>query len=69
MTCMDIGGRTPLHYAALEGDVDRVTRLLAEGLDPNASDAQGFVPLQFAAQEYHPEVVEILLRGGARVDA
>jgi ankyrin repeat protein len=66
---MDRAGRTPLQYAALEGNLNEVRRLLAEGCDVDAPDAQGFVPLHFAAQEFHPEVVRLLLEGGATVDA
>jgi len=66
---MDPAKRTPLHYAALDGDGQEVARLLAQGADPDAADVQGFVPLHFAAQEFHPEGVRLLLEGGATVDA
>ena len=65
---MDRAGRTPLHYAAVDGSLDEVSRLLAEGSDPDAADAQGFVALHFAAQQFQPEVVERLLAAGATVD-
>jgi ankyrin repeat protein len=43
--------------------------LLAVGLDPNVGDKNGFVPLHFAAQNWHPEVAGLLLAGGAEVNA
>jgi uncharacterized protein len=46
-----------------------VARLLAAGLDPNLGDKNGFVPLHFAAQNWHPDVAGLLLAGGAEVDA
>ena len=64
----DQGGRSELHYAALEGDIERVRQLLAEGSDPNEADLQGFAPLHFAAQSYKPRVVALLLESGAEVD-
>lgn len=43
-------GRTPLHYAALEGRLVDVERLLNAGADPSAQDDHGFAPLHFATQ-------------------
>lgn len=40
----DPEGRTPLHYAALDNDLPRVQRLLDEGADPDAADAQDSAP-------------------------
>ena len=31
---LDRAGRSPLHYAALEGDVDAADQLIAKGLEP-----------------------------------
>jgi ankyrin repeat protein len=64
----DQAGRGELHYAALEGDVERVRQLLGEGCDPNGADLQGFTPLHFAAQSYAPSAVALLLESGAEVD-
>jgi ankyrin repeat protein len=66
---MDRAGRTPLHYAALEGNIGEILRLLADDLDPNTPDSKGFVALHFAAQEYQVAAARALLQGGARVDA
>jgi hypothetical protein len=39
---VDRMGRTPLHYAALEGRLDEAKRLLAEGADASARDDNGW---------------------------
>jgi ankyrin repeat protein len=65
---MDRGGRTPLHYAALENDVRKVEALLVGGADPNSADIQGFTPLHFAAQQWSVEAARLLLDRGAAVD-
>jgi ankyrin repeat protein len=62
-------GRSPLHYAAANGDTEEVTRLLAVGADPTLADNVGFTPLHFAAQEQHPAVIGMLLDAGADVQA
>ena len=62
-------GRVALHYAALEGTVDEVRALLAEGADVAVTDQQGFTPLHFACQENRRDVVEVLLDGDAPIDS
>jgi ankyrin repeat protein len=57
-----------LHYAANDGDLQQVQRLLATE-DVNARDNEGWTPLHFAAQSGEPEVVALLLDAGAQVDA
>jgi ankyrin repeat protein len=64
----DRAGRTALHYAALENDVDQVEELLRSGNDPDVSDRQGFTPLHFAAQQGALEAARALLDAGATVD-
>jgi ankyrin repeat protein len=61
--------RTPLHYAAAEGDVDQVKDLLGAGSEVNVPDAQGWTPLHFAAQASSAAVAELLIQAGAEVDA
>eukprot|EP00755_Sulcionema_specki_P015001 Sspe_Gene.58211::Locus_31930_Transcript_3_4_Confidence_0.625_Length_397::g.58211::m.58211 len=43
-----VGGRTPLHTAAEEGDADCVERLLAAGADKRARDNGGATPMDLA---------------------
>lgn len=68
MTTDDFG-RSPLHYAALDGEVALVQTLLAAGSDINARDRDDMTALHFAAQDYRCEVVTILLAAGAAIDA
>ncbi len=58
-----------MHYAALDGDLSEVRRLLAAGADPGAADDTGWTPLHFAAQGQHATVAQALLVAGANVDA
>jgi ankyrin repeat protein len=62
-------GRTPLHYAALEGDGGRVRELLASGLVAEAPDDNGWTPLHFAAQSNAVDATAQLLKAGASVSA
>ncbi|CAB1328690.1 unnamed protein product, partial [Coregonus sp. 'balchen'] len=48
-------GETPLHLAAIKGDVETVKELLDQGADPNLKDKAGWTPLG---------VVEPLVRRG-----
>jgi uncharacterized protein len=57
-----------LHYAAAEGAAARVSELLLAGLDPGASDHEGWTPLHFAAQANSEAVTSLLLDAGAAVD-
>jgi ankyrin repeat protein len=43
--------------------------LLDRGAAPNATDAQQWTPLLFAARDHHVVLAELLLRRGASVDA
>lgn len=65
---MDPKGRTPLHYAALENQVDQVRQLLDEGIDPDAQDRDGFTALHLAAQQHSVAAGQALLTAGATVD-
>ena len=65
---VDEYGRTPLHYAASDGKVEEVIRLLAAGANPNAQDDNGWSPLHFAAQAVSPGATEALLAAGAQTE-
>jgi ankyrin repeat protein len=67
-TVVDRAGRSPLHYAALDNDVELARSALADGVDPNGADRDGFRPLHFAAQQGAAEVARLLLDAGADVD-
>ncbi len=54
----------PIHEAAMEGDVERVSQLLKGGADVNASDDTG-TPLHWALFSNQPEIVRLLLEQGA----
>src|SRR5438045_491336 len=61
--------RSELHYAARDGDADKVRSALGKGADVNAADANGWTPLHFAAQAQSAQVVRLLLESGGDVHA
>ncbi len=56
---------TDLHFAAQNGNVAEVERLIAEGADPNAQDENGNTPLKYASAEPYPQVLLTLISLGA----
>jgi uncharacterized protein len=66
---LDEGGRSPLHYAALENDVATAKRELAAGSDPSLPDERGWTPLHAAASSHALDVAQLLLDHGADVHA
>jgi ankyrin repeat protein len=61
----DMGGRTPLYWAAAQNHLEAVKLLLRSGADVNAADAQGFTPLMGAANGGSVDIVRLLLDAGA----
>jgi ankyrin repeat protein len=61
--------RTPLHEAALNGNVAMVEALLARGALVTVSDLQGSTPLHQAARAANLEIVTMLAGKGADVNA
>ncbi|KAH8691253.1 ankyrin repeat-containing domain protein [Talaromyces proteolyticus] len=60
---------TGLHLAALFGLTNTIQALLEDGHDPDAKDTGGRTPLLYAARSGHEEVVQLLLNGGADINA
>ncbi|MCZ6574765.1 MAG: ankyrin repeat domain-containing protein [Planctomycetota bacterium] len=58
-----------LHDAVKDGAAKTVAILIEYGADPNATDAKGWTPLHHAAYLGHRDVVLVLLRTKAEVDA
>jgi ankyrin repeat protein len=61
-------GRTAVHYAARDGDVDGLRGLVAGGADVEAADRASWTPLHFAAQAQNAQAAAVLLAAGAAVD-
>jgi len=61
--------REQLHFAAQDGSVEEVKRLLGAGYQPNVFDELGKTPLHYAAERGHLDVVKLLLASGADVNA
>ncbi|GGO35455.1 glutaminase A [Streptomyces lasiicapitis] len=56
-----------LCWAAGQGDLNEIRRLVASGADPDAADYDGRTPLHLAAGEGRVDVVKYLLNRGVRV--
>jgi ankyrin repeat protein len=65
-----VRGSTALHYAANDGKLRLVRRLIACGADVNASNANWYRSvLAWAANNARTEVIRVLLEHGARPDS
>ena len=65
----DEWGRTVLHDAALNGQMDFAELFTAKGAPPNARDNEGLMPSHEAAWENRLEMARLLLAHGAEVNA
>jgi ankyrin repeat protein len=65
LNCVDKAGRTPLHWAAFNGDLDTTTFLFSAGADISARDNDGYTPLHKAVWRGKLECVRLLLERGA----
>jgi ankyrin repeat protein/tRNA A-37 threonylcarbamoyl transferase component Bud32 len=59
---------TPLHIAVMEGDAERVEKLLNSGADVNACADYGWTPLHFAIDRGFIDLARLLLVWGADVN-
>ena len=62
-------GLTPLHGAALQGDVESIEAALQEGTDIEGFSADGATPLTLAVSKGHYDAIKKLLASGANIDA
>jgi len=66
----DNDGRTPLHWAAMQGyKTEGVSFLINHDANVNAADEQGVTPLHLAAARGDAEVIKVLVSAGADLHA
>eukprot|EP01055_Gregarina_sp_Pseudo9_P000278 Gregarina_sp_Pseudo_9__277@NODE_1178_length_1811_cov_119_061512_g1104_i0_p1_GENE_NODE_1178_length_1811_cov_119_061512_g1104_i0NODE_1178_length_1811_cov_119_061512_g1104_i0_p1_ORF_typecomplete_len384_score101_75Ank_2/PF12796_7/8_7e05Ank_2/PF12796_7/4_6e16Ank_2/PF12796_7/2_2e23Ank_2/PF12796_7/1_6e10Ank_4/PF13637_6/0_0036Ank_4/PF13637_6/2_7e15Ank_4/PF13637_6/9_6e17Ank_4/PF13637_6/0_0029Ank_5/PF13857_6/0_0022Ank_5/PF13857_6/4e06Ank_5/PF13857_6/1_1e10Ank_5/PF13857_6/5_1e13Ank/PF00023_30/0_051Ank/PF00 len=59
----------PIHIAAIRGDCDIISLLLANGASPNATSKLSATPLHLAASKGHTAACKLLLENGSNVNA
>ncbi|HYM71365.1 MAG TPA: ankyrin repeat domain-containing protein [Stellaceae bacterium] len=64
----DENGRTGLHIAATNGNIQIVAILIKAGAKIDQRDKIGETPLHYAAERAHLEIIKLLLDVGAPVD-
>lgn len=62
-------GLTPLHVASFMGCMNIVIYLLQHDASPDVPTVRGETPLHLAARANQTDIIRILLRNGAQVDA
>ena len=62
-------GRTPLHWAVEDGEVNKIKALVAVGVDPNARDLHGNAPLHTAVNIGLTDAISELIEGKANPNA
>jgi ankyrin repeat protein len=58
-----------LHFAAQDGDIVRVRKLVSKTMPLNVFDEIGKTPLHYAVENEHFDVVKFLIEAGADVNA
>src|SRR5215831_11348795 len=64
-----VDGSTPLQWAAYEGNVAEVQRLLKAGADVSIANNYGATPMGLAAEAGNAEIIKLLLEAGADADS
>ena len=59
-------GRTLLHFAVAQGNLEIVQYLLSQGAKINVKDLKGRTPLSYAVQGKKSDIAEFLRKHGAR---
>lgn len=62
-------GLTPLHTAAIQGNISQVQALITAHANVNAQTNEGWTPLHYAAEHGHCKIVELLVKAGANKEA
>ena len=62
-------GLTPLHVASFMGCMNIVIFLIQHNASPDEATVRGETPLHLAARANQTDIIRILLRNGAKVDA
>ena len=62
-------GLTPLHVASFMGCMNIVIYLIQHQASPDEATVRGETPLHLAARANQTDIIRILLRNGAKVDA
>lgn len=67
---LDLAGRTPLHYAVANDQLDSVKLLLELGADPDIADKEfGVIPLHWATGSGNLEIIKLLAPKTQNIDA
>jgi len=65
---LDRAGRSELHYAVVDRNLERMKELIRQGMNVNLADRDGWTPLHIAAQNNDAETARFLLDSGATID-